>query len=106
MAAPIAADPEQLRQPAFAAKAHKGRAEALPGKFVEAALKALYVHAGKMLPPPCCGRSKLPHRRWACALGLARGAFAHRSCRDADAEDPGDAGRELPEVQYDADAAP
>ena len=36
----------------------------------------------------------------------SRCAFANRSCGGADVEAPGGAGRELPEVQYDADAAP
>src|ERR1700716_4125688 len=69
MTRPPAADPEQLLQPTFAAR-HVSAAmkhfqamttefqqnaseEAIGkgGKFVEAALKALYIHAGKALPP-------------------------------------------------------
>src|SRR5216684_2247132 len=69
MARPPAADPEQLLQPTFAAR-HVSAAlkhfqamttefqqsaweEAIGkgGKFVEAALKALHVYAGKTLPP-------------------------------------------------------
>jgi hypothetical protein len=70
MAAPDAAHLEQMLQPTFAAKhvnaalrhfqamttefQQSGWEEAIGkgGKFVEAAVKALYVHAGKTLPPP------------------------------------------------------
>lgn len=68
-AAPLATDPEPLLQPTFAAthvRAALKHFQAMTiefqqgaweeaigkcGKFVEAALKALYVHAGKTLPP-------------------------------------------------------
>lgn len=67
--APLATDPEQLLQPTFAVthvRAALKHFQAMTvelqqgaweeaigkgGKFVEAALKALYVHAGKTLPP-------------------------------------------------------
>lgn len=69
MAASLIDDAEQLLQPTFAAKHVKAalkhfqemtvefqqsaweEAIAKGGKFIEAALKALYVHAGKTLPP-------------------------------------------------------